>query len=587
MSDESQTPGWWLASDGRWYPPDLRPADHAEPAPFEGAQSPQGPGWWQASDGQWYPPALRSDSFGQPAALEAAETLKPGFATAGAELATAEPAPAIGVLGEDDQEQLSPLLVGEAPSGRPSGNRRRLVVLGLLLIVVVLAVVGVVATQGTSPSQPSPPRSAAPPGTLSVSGGWILAGQRVLGGPVVADGKLLVVVATQAQTLALEAIAPATGIPSWKVPYSVSQINLSVPLTPVVEGGVVLDLSPAGAATDPKVTIKGIAVNTGQVHWSAPGAELVTDAPASCTDRGLFCVDVITPAGASALELLAPSGGDVVTTIPGAYRHLASGLFEDTSAPGSIEELGSAGSAIWKVPVQSIFGSARFSPDFGSSFDASDGLVIGSAAMAPDGATQTLSQYEAVGIRSTDGTVVWTDAGSYRCMGVLGVTAPFICRYSSDAQLSGATVSVTSPSLTLEGINPTDGSISWSQQVLGAQPLTDGIGVGFASTSSIVVTLTSGPTVVLDLRTGVKRPVEPGSNYWCSSSSMVAVQAPPASLTNGQRSGVSTYTPCSAGSPNGGPSRGVPVVATNVGVVAGGFFAWAAPGGLEALPLAH
>jgi len=25
MSDVSQGPGWWMASDGRWYPPELHP----------------------------------------------------------------------------------------------------------------------------------------------------------------------------------------------------------------------------------------------------------------------------------------------------------------------------------------------------------------------------------------------------------------------------------------------------------------------------------------------------------------------------------------------------------------------------------
>ncbi len=42
MSDVSQGPGWWQASDGKWYPP----ADADRPAP----------GWWLASDGNWYPP---------------------------------------------------------------------------------------------------------------------------------------------------------------------------------------------------------------------------------------------------------------------------------------------------------------------------------------------------------------------------------------------------------------------------------------------------------------------------------------------------------------------------------------------------
>jgi hypothetical protein len=37
-------PGWWQASDGKWYPP--RESDEAPE-----------PGWWLAADGKWYPPA--------------------------------------------------------------------------------------------------------------------------------------------------------------------------------------------------------------------------------------------------------------------------------------------------------------------------------------------------------------------------------------------------------------------------------------------------------------------------------------------------------------------------------------------------
>ena len=40
MSDSSQGPGWWLASDGKWYPPQ----------PVEAFGPPQ-PGWWKATDG--------------------------------------------------------------------------------------------------------------------------------------------------------------------------------------------------------------------------------------------------------------------------------------------------------------------------------------------------------------------------------------------------------------------------------------------------------------------------------------------------------------------------------------------------------
>ena len=40
MSDQSHGPGWWLASDGRWYPPDQAPA---VPPPETWATPPPGP----------------------------------------------------------------------------------------------------------------------------------------------------------------------------------------------------------------------------------------------------------------------------------------------------------------------------------------------------------------------------------------------------------------------------------------------------------------------------------------------------------------------------------------------------------------
>ena len=33
MADVSQGPGWWIASDGKWYPPDLHPSVAQLPPP--------------------------------------------------------------------------------------------------------------------------------------------------------------------------------------------------------------------------------------------------------------------------------------------------------------------------------------------------------------------------------------------------------------------------------------------------------------------------------------------------------------------------------------------------------------------------
>jgi hypothetical protein len=60
VSDTPAGPDWWLASDGKWYPPTSRPGvpqpTVVGPGPYD---SPPAPDWWLASDGKWYPPTSR------------------------------------------------------------------------------------------------------------------------------------------------------------------------------------------------------------------------------------------------------------------------------------------------------------------------------------------------------------------------------------------------------------------------------------------------------------------------------------------------------------------------------------------------
>ena len=56
------SPGWWLASDGRWYPP-----------------QPPAPGWWLASDGRWYPP--QQPTYGPPPPAPAQQKSNKGCLT--------------------------------------------------------------------------------------------------------------------------------------------------------------------------------------------------------------------------------------------------------------------------------------------------------------------------------------------------------------------------------------------------------------------------------------------------------------------------------------------------------------------------
>jgi len=68
VSEVWQGPDWWLATDAKWYPPELHPnalslgEDVAVPnergvAPLANGACP-GPGWWLGTDDNWYPPDL-------------------------------------------------------------------------------------------------------------------------------------------------------------------------------------------------------------------------------------------------------------------------------------------------------------------------------------------------------------------------------------------------------------------------------------------------------------------------------------------------------------------------------------------------
>lgn len=60
LSDAPLGQGWWIASDGRWYPRELHPDARGNAVPTR--PDPPGPGWWKAADGNWYPPELHPEA---------------------------------------------------------------------------------------------------------------------------------------------------------------------------------------------------------------------------------------------------------------------------------------------------------------------------------------------------------------------------------------------------------------------------------------------------------------------------------------------------------------------------------------------
>jgi hypothetical protein len=185
VSDTSQGPGWWIASDGKWYPPDpatsgaatadpapaaaapppapppaaapaggatadAAPTPTAAPAPLPDAAAPGAtatppePGWWLASDGNWYPPQ-RPAAGTDPATTTTtpAPDAAPSIAAAPAadpSAAAASTAPAAPV---DPSAPADP--------STPSGKRINLlpVLIGVVVVfVVIAAAVGFVTWRG-------------------------------------------------------------------------------------------------------------------------------------------------------------------------------------------------------------------------------------------------------------------------------------------------------------------------------------------------------------------------------------------------------------------------------------------------------
>jgi hypothetical protein len=64
MSDSAQGPGWWLASDGRFYPPELAPGGGQSASP--GYQQAPGPGYQAAWSPQGAHPPSSSYQYGSP-----------------------------------------------------------------------------------------------------------------------------------------------------------------------------------------------------------------------------------------------------------------------------------------------------------------------------------------------------------------------------------------------------------------------------------------------------------------------------------------------------------------------------------------
>ena len=143
MSDESQGPGWWYATDGRWYPPEMHPDHRADPEPPPVA-----------------PPPVQPPPVAPPAVSPPPGSTPPVWSPTGAAAPPPVQTPAAGSTGgwaNDPGAGLPPTLgvPRAAPPARgPSTGRIVAIVVTLVVLVLgglalagVLLGVGVFATQ--------------------------------------------------------------------------------------------------------------------------------------------------------------------------------------------------------------------------------------------------------------------------------------------------------------------------------------------------------------------------------------------------------------------------------------------------------
>ncbi|HEV2360661.1 MAG TPA: hypothetical protein VGS21_03055 [Acidimicrobiales bacterium] len=157
MSDYSRGPGWWRASDGRFYPPEQHPeAEHLRRS-----------GWWLASDGRWYPPSPQQVP---PQPFAPAQPFASGPPSASGQPFPGQPvppAPAGWWVGPDGRwHPQTPAVYGlplePGPIGSPRPSMPRRIGSGLAVLLVVGGLIaGIYA--GTSGNTPSTTHSSTVP----------------------------------------------------------------------------------------------------------------------------------------------------------------------------------------------------------------------------------------------------------------------------------------------------------------------------------------------------------------------------------------------------------------------------------------
>ena len=533
MSDVSKGSGWWLATDGKWYAPELHPVGESKTEPAPGAIN-----------------ALPTFDVGWTATPSGQDTFVP---------------PTIATTASTNKARES--FAAEKRSRRPRWIRWS-VPIGALLIVVVAASLAISNSVSTS--------------------GWKNQSLHVVGSPVASGNLVIVLNVTPEHELEMSAVRPTNGSIVWSHPYSASEITPGVAFSPIAIGSTVLVLAPANGPSNPNVSVEGVDASTGNVLWKVPQQLVLSDAPVVCAADEYFCIPVFVSGTATALVAVNSSTGTPVGAVQGPNRNMAvappgstnfSTLWQTSDSIPTLLQTSTTGQQQWTESVASLFGGNQYNPNYGWDFLVKGPLDIGSIGVSPNGDTEPLDEFKTIGISTSSGSVEWTVPGYYLCGGGLQfLTVDLVCRYTGSAQANGTMSGV---SLTLEGLNATLGATTWSQPVLDAEALSLGTNIAFADGTHIVVAVSSGRRMVLDVANGSLSPISNNEVFWCEELPYYKVNTPQGASADGKRAGEPEFRACSA---SGTTESGQPLTEpSTVGLSLDGMFIWPGPSGLQAV----
>jgi hypothetical protein len=420
--------------------------------------------------------------------------------------------------------------------------------------------------------------------------GWSVSSLDIVGGPTPSGQDVVVLDVTSSHALQLTALSATTGHVLWSKPSSPSEITLGVAYSPVVVGGIVLNLAPVGGSSNADVAIEGIAVSTGRLAWTVPGTGLVTDAPVVCGTGTKFCVAAANGSTTSLLIIDAVSGA-LLKTVAGPERAISTApqgspprdiLWQTGASTPKLLQLSTSDQVLWSRTLSGVLGGSQYNPNYGWDFATEHGLDVGTMGYGPTGNRLPLGNYSTVGIAVTTGNVEWSVPGAYECSGALqSLTTDVVCELSGSI-VEASPTNETAPGLglVLKGLNAVSGRTTWAFRVGDVKALVLEDKVSFLDGDHLAVESPAGKWLVLDVVNGATQPVGAHQEFWCQQVSDYSITVPKASA--GTRVAQPSFAGCNA---EGEPSAAIPSTRPgDVGVTVAGLFIWSGPHGLRAVP---